>query len=55
MYEWWRVSSWLCEQLHAIGEVTIDNDYGYWWGRTCTGQGWIMDGVLQRVAARFED
>lgn len=54
VYEWWRVSSWLCEQLHAIGEVTIDNNYGYWWGRTCTGQGWIMDGTLQQVAARYE-
>lgn len=54
VYEWWRVSSWLCDQLHAIGEVTIDNGYGHWWGRTCTGQGWIMDGTLQEIAARFE-
>lgn len=52
-YEWWRVSSWLCEQLHAIGEITIDNGYGRWWGRTCTGQGFIMDGTLQDIAARF--
>ncbi len=54
VYEWWRVSSWLCEQLHDIGEVTIDNNYGYWWGRTCTGQGYLMDGTLQRVAAQFD-
>lgn len=54
VYEWWRVSSWLCNQLAAIGEVTIDNGYGQWWGRTCTGQGWIMDGTLQRIAASFE-
>lgn len=54
VYEWWRVSSWLCDQLAAIGEVTIDNGYGHWWGRTCTGQGWIMDGTLQQVAAQFE-
>jgi hypothetical protein len=53
VYEWWRVSSWLCDQLHAIGEVTIANGYGYWWGRTCTGQGFIMDGTLQQVADRF--
>lgn len=52
VYEWWRVSSWLCAALDSIGEVTIDNGYGYWWGRTCTGQGFIMDGVFQRVAAR---
>lgn len=54
VYEWWAVDSWLCEQLHAIGEVTIDNGYGQWWGRTCTGQGLIMDGTLQQIAARFE-
>jgi hypothetical protein len=54
VYEWWRVSSWLCDQLRAIGEVVIDNDYGEWWGRCTTGQGFIMDGVLQRVAAQFE-
>lgn len=54
VYEWWRVSSWLCDQLHAIGEVTIDNGYGHWWGRTCTGQGLLMDGTIQKVAAQFE-
>lgn len=52
VYEWWRVSSWLCAALHSIGEVTIDNGYGYWWGRCATGQGFIMDGTLQKVAAR---
>jgi len=36
--------------LDAIGEPTIDNEYGYWWGRTCCGQGLIMDGTLQRIA-----
>jgi hypothetical protein len=55
VYEWWRVSGWLCDKLHQVGEVTIDNGYGHWWGRTCTGQAWIMDGTLQRVAALFED
>lgn len=54
VYEWYRVSGYLCALLHAIGEVTIDNDYGYWFGRQCTGQSLIMDGTLQRVAARLE-
>lgn len=53
-YEWWRVDSWLCRQLHYIGEVTIDNGYGCWWGRQCTGQQYIMDGTLQTIAAQFE-
>lgn len=55
VYEWWRISSWLCDQLHAIGEVTIDNGYGHWWGRQVTGQACIMDGTLQQVAAQFDE
>jgi hypothetical protein len=51
--EWWLVSSWLCDKLRDIGEVVIDNGYGHWWGRTCTGQQLIMDGTLQRIAAQF--
>lgn len=54
VYEWYRVDSWLCEQLHGIGEVTIENDYGCWWGRQATGQMLIMDGTLQQVAAQYE-
>lgn len=51
--EWWRVSSWLCRALRESGEVIIDNDYGCWWGRACTGQGYIMDGTLQEIAQRY--
>ena len=51
VFEWWRVSSMLCGQLRDVGRVVLDNDYGYWWGRTCTGQELLMDGVLQEVAA----
>ena len=55
VYEWWRVSTWFCRQLDEIGEVTISNGYGCWWGRSCTGQNYICDGTLQCVAARFEE
>jgi len=51
----WRVSTWFCRQLDEIGEVTISNGYGSWWGRCCTGQNYICDGTLQCVAARFEE
>lgn len=54
VYEWYLVDSWLCEQLHRIGEVTIDNGYGDFWGRTCTGQSLLMDGTLQKIAAQYE-
>jgi len=51
--EWWRVSSWMYEQLREIGEPGINNGYGHWWGRTCTGQKMIMDGTFQQIARKF--
>jgi len=42
-YEWWLCSAWMCERLRAMGEVVIDNDYGCWWGRSCTGQAIVLD------------
>lgn len=52
--EWWAVTSALCVNLRSIGEPVLDNDYGYWWGRTCTGQSVIMDGTIQRVVDLIE-
>jgi hypothetical protein len=51
--EWWRVTEWLCNELRSIGEVVISNEYGQWWGRTTSGQSYIMDGVLQQIAAKY--
>lgn len=53
IYEWWRVNEWLARNLKDIGECVLDNDYGYWWGRCCTGQGLIMDGTLQKIARKY--
>ena len=44
VFEWWCIRDpWLQEKLIGIGEVVLDNDYGTWWGRTCTGQSIICD------------
>ena len=51
-YEWWRVTEWLAKKLDDLGEIILENDYGYWWGRGCTGQQMIMDGTLQEVARK---
>lgn len=55
VYEWWRVSDWMCRQLRTIGEVVLDNGYGCWWGRQATGQVVIMDGTFQKLAAQYVD
>ena len=50
IYEWWRVTdSWLAGKLDEIGEPILDNDYGTWWGRTCSGQSIIQDGTFQSL------
>lgn len=51
--QWFLVSEWLADQLETIGQITISNCYGHWWGRTTCGQNLIMDGVLQEVAKLF--
>lgn len=55
IYEWWLVSDWLAGKLADAGIPVLRNDYGDWWGRTCTGQQFIMDGTLQQVARMVEE
>lgn len=50
IFEWWSVTSWLAEKLLELGEPVLVNDYGQWWGRTCTGQNIILDGTFQKLA-----
>lgn len=52
VYQWFRVTDWFASQLDAIDEVVLENNYGNWWGRQCCGQSIIMDGTLQKIAAR---
>lgn len=51
--EWWLVDSWLAGQLSEMGEVILDNDYGTWWGRCCTGQSISLDSTFYRLADRL--
>lgn len=50
VFEWWAVSNWLASQLEEQGEPILKNEYGTWWGRTCTGQSISMDYVIQEIA-----
>ena len=53
IYEWWFVSRWLYERLRQAGEPVLDSDYGYLWGRTCTGQAIFLDAVIQQIYDRY--
>ncbi len=50
IFEWWLVSNWLANKLRNYNEPILDNDYGTWWGRTCTGQSISMDYVMECIA-----
>ena len=49
IYEWWLVSHWMAEKLRERGEPVLQNDFGTWWGRCCTGQAIYMDGVIEHI------
>ncbi len=55
VYEWWLVSSWMLSKLRAINEVIIDNEYGKWWGRCCTGQAIKLDQTIDKVIETMSD
>ena len=49
IYEWWFVTSWFYDRLKEAGEPVLNSDYGYLWGRTCTGQAIFLDAVIQTI------
>jgi len=49
IFEWWIVSDFMLEELKALSEPVLENDYGEWWGRTCTGQAILMDGIIDEI------
>lgn len=53
IYEWWLVSQWLHGELRDAGQPVLDDGQSHWWGRTCTGQSIVLDGVLQQIAAKY--
>jgi len=53
IFEWWPInSSFLVKELLEIGEPVLSNDYGDWWGRTCTGQSISLDPTFWTI---FQD
>jgi len=53
IYEWYLVSDWFFERLKEINEPILDNDYGEYWGRCCTGQSIYLDYVIQELAYQY--
>jgi len=49
IFEWWVVDEWMAQKLIDQGEPVLKNDYGYWWGRTTTGQAISLDSVIEAI------
>ena len=50
IFEWYLISDWFLDRLREINEPIIDNDYGEYWGRCCTGQAICLDHNIQELA-----
>ena len=49
IYEYWIVTPWLGEKLRDKGEPVLERWGGWIWGRTCTGQAILLDGVISEI------
>ena len=49
VFEWWLVDEWFANRLDEHNEPLLRNEYGVWWGRTCTGQAICMDSVIEEI------
>jgi hypothetical protein len=53
IYEWYLVSDWFIDRLREINEPVLDNNYGEYWGRCCTGQAICLDYSIQELAYEY--
>ena len=53
--EHWIVSDWLAKKLEKQGEMITHDFMGLTiWGRTCSGQSILLDGVISRICENLE-
>lgn len=54
VFEWWIITEYLYKKLQAKGEPVLEWGNNYYWGRTCTGQAILLDGVISDICAEME-
>ena len=52
--EWWIVTEWLAKKLLAHNEPILEWGNNWYWGRTCSGQAILLDGVISEIAEEME-
>jgi len=48
--EWYLVSQWFLDRIKEMNEPYIENSYGTYWGRQCSGQSIYLDYDIQELA-----
>jgi len=52
--EHWIVTKWFAEKLQEHGEIVAEL-FDFWvWGRCCSGQAILLDGVITEIASEME-
>ena len=54
IFEWWIITEWLAKKLEDKGEAILDWGNNFYWGRTCTGQAILLDGVISEICEEME-
>ena len=52
--EWWAISWDFVDRLINHGQIVLETDFGYWWGRQTSGQAIIQDGTFQKMIRASE-
>lgn len=56
VFEHWIVSDWLADKLIAKGETVVKDFHGLTiWGRCCTGQAILLDGVIREIYLELQE
>jgi DnaJ-class molecular chaperone len=52
IFEWWLVTAYFAREARRVSLPVLENEYGTWWGRTCTGQALSSDNVIWEIAEK---
>ncbi len=54
IFEWWIVSDYLHSKLKEKGQPVIEWGNNCYWGRCCTGQAILLDGIISDICEEME-
>lgn len=52
--EWWIITRWFYEKLKAKGQPVLQWGNNHYWGRCCSGQAILLDGVISEICLEMK-